>query len=800
MNYIRGAVNAISAPYQYYKELPPINPSTLTGAIDVIVIQRPTDNGDTELVCSPFHVRFGKWQVLRPGEKKVRVYDVSGALKPMWTFKVSVSVNGHPIPFNMKIGEAGEAFFVFETDEDVPDDLITSPILLPTRPDEVGSKAGLVPDVTAPTDLPPELQPDVQDGTHVQDEDALKHEPSEDQEPDFFDLDAQPSKPYVGDESSKNPNATPRQSFAHFMHEQLGNGKATAGLPSPPPTPTHRIVDLTPEMAEQEQRVDEALKSVRRSIEVPEVDLHADLTFDTEGYHSRHDRERSDRTIRSSSSESFTFPSRNKSRSSTPSPVRGLGLDDLEPEESLPSSLTFPLLRAASEPPPDFVEDSNSMTSSYNQASSSKLKLPTLSPVQEYSWEWGAFPQPSPMNSTFSKSGRIEGSLGRPWKKGKGRANMKSNLSTTGVAEIEDGEVDESHSDHEREHGRSRSVPPELEGSPTRQRRVKELVEEDDYSGPGEDDDDNETPFGKGGILKPSKSDSSGFTLQIEGRRVTFELSIVSPPVKIEQHDGALSEPEESTQFEGMRGWRSRHGRAGSSMHGRDEVEATMLFELGKVDYNTFLEDANIVKDAGLVIRWADTQYITREDGSPLMQALIVWRDATLEQKALEPSSRSTSPVCDEEPNDAWPLSPPSSSDEHQPEERHHHRSKSEPPEKAKGKPTATSWVKWWRRSSRKTEIEEEELEQAPALKTERPSMRETTSAPLSKVTAPEIPKDLKRVSRDIPPAESAPAYPSTPVQEPVKAPVVPTMASPPVSRKYAKTLRLTSDQLVCSF
>jgi len=72
MNYIRGAVSAISAPYQYYKDLPPINPSTLTGAIDVIVIQRPTDSGDTELVCSPFHVRFGKWQVLRPGEKKVR--------------------------------------------------------------------------------------------------------------------------------------------------------------------------------------------------------------------------------------------------------------------------------------------------------------------------------------------------------------------------------------------------------------------------------------------------------------------------------------------------------------------------------------------------------------------------------------------------------------------------------------------------------------------------------------------------------------------------------------------------------
>lgn len=32
----------------------------------------------------------------------------------------------------MKIGDAGEAFFVFETDEDIPDDLVTSPLLTAT--------------------------------------------------------------------------------------------------------------------------------------------------------------------------------------------------------------------------------------------------------------------------------------------------------------------------------------------------------------------------------------------------------------------------------------------------------------------------------------------------------------------------------------------------------------------------------------------------------------------------------------------------------------------------------------------
>lgn len=41
----------------------------------------------------------------------------------------------------MKIGDAGEAFFIFETDEDVPDDLITSPLLQPTVVGQSGDNA-----------------------------------------------------------------------------------------------------------------------------------------------------------------------------------------------------------------------------------------------------------------------------------------------------------------------------------------------------------------------------------------------------------------------------------------------------------------------------------------------------------------------------------------------------------------------------------------------------------------------------------------------------------------------------------
>lgn len=44
-----------------------LNPATLSGCIDVIVVRQP----DGTLQCSPFHVRFGKMGVLRSREKVV---------------------------------------------------------------------------------------------------------------------------------------------------------------------------------------------------------------------------------------------------------------------------------------------------------------------------------------------------------------------------------------------------------------------------------------------------------------------------------------------------------------------------------------------------------------------------------------------------------------------------------------------------------------------------------------------------------------------------------------------------------
>ncbi|XP_072175604.1 phosphatidate phosphatase LPIN2-like [Diadema setosum] len=103
MNYVGRFFSSVKT---FYSE---INPATLTGAIDVIVVKQP----DGSLVCSPFHVRFGKMGVLRSREKVV-----------------DIQINGEPVDLFMKLGESGEAFFVEELEEEdvVPEHLATSPI------------------------------------------------------------------------------------------------------------------------------------------------------------------------------------------------------------------------------------------------------------------------------------------------------------------------------------------------------------------------------------------------------------------------------------------------------------------------------------------------------------------------------------------------------------------------------------------------------------------------------------------------------------------------------------------------
>lgn len=121
MQYVRSISGSVSKTWNS------INPATLSGAIDVIVIEQE----DGSLACSPFHVRFGKFSLLRPYEKKVE-------------FKV----DGVKQNFAMKLAEGGEAFFVFETSEIIPEGLQTSPLISPAS-----SPSNLTPGEATPTGL-----------------------------------------------------------------------------------------------------------------------------------------------------------------------------------------------------------------------------------------------------------------------------------------------------------------------------------------------------------------------------------------------------------------------------------------------------------------------------------------------------------------------------------------------------------------------------------------------------------------------------------------------------------------------
>ena len=77
----------------------------------------------------------------------------------------------------MKIGEAGEAFFIFETAGDVPDELITSPLLEATRsPDIHGQDA----------------QSGRFESSEGEDQDVENSAELAQSEPDFLDLNAPP--------------------------------------------------------------------------------------------------------------------------------------------------------------------------------------------------------------------------------------------------------------------------------------------------------------------------------------------------------------------------------------------------------------------------------------------------------------------------------------------------------------------------------------------------------------------------------------------------------------------------------
>ncbi|NWT09974.1 LPIN3 phosphatase, partial [Vireo altiloquus] len=116
MNYVGQLAESVFVTVrELYRDL---NPATLSGCIDVVVVRQP----DNSFKCSPFHVRFGKLGVLRSREKVV-----------------DIEINGQPVDLQMKLGDNGEAFFVEELEEhegSIPFFLCTSPIYKAQRSKE----------------------------------------------------------------------------------------------------------------------------------------------------------------------------------------------------------------------------------------------------------------------------------------------------------------------------------------------------------------------------------------------------------------------------------------------------------------------------------------------------------------------------------------------------------------------------------------------------------------------------------------------------------------------------------------
>ncbi|KAM3625315.1 uncharacterized protein V6R79_009970 [Siganus canaliculatus] len=241
-----------------------LNPATLSGCIDVIVVRQP----DGSLQCSPFHVRFGKMGVLRSREKVV-----------------DIEINGEPVSLHMKLGENGEAFFVKETEntlEIVPSYLATSPIM-PTGAElmesQLGRSSSRHHDTIPCSSLPvqslgvqqneggitkkrrkrrrkarPEAGVGVGGGWREESEEEF----SEDEDMFTIDLssdeerEGDSSRPVYGDQGSKGPTSTRTHPSADWTHSQ--SKMDTLSIPPPcglsiscPPQTSHFPSPLSPE-------------------------------------------------------------------------------------------------------------------------------------------------------------------------------------------------------------------------------------------------------------------------------------------------------------------------------------------------------------------------------------------------------------------------------------------------------------------------------------------------------------------------------------------------------------------------
>lgn len=191
-------------------------------------------------------------------------------------------------------------------------------------------------------------------------------------------------------------------------------------------------------------------------------------------------------------------------------------------------------IRAMSEPPS--LEDAVSLSSTS-----------LMTPSREYSWDWGAFPQPSPHVTRFpqplffdSRSMEME--------------SVEEQISSL-------------------ELNRSQSVPPDVQESPSVQYKSIDATT---------DEHRKEEKYGAGGRLTTSRKNPFTFGVYIERRTVPFELSIVDVDVD----------------------------KSEELFDGHNEVGGENAFEKGRIKFQQFMEDDKYVRDPRLIIKWAGSQYV----------------------------------------------------------------------------------------------------------------------------------------------------------------------------------------------
>ncbi|KAG8894181.1 hypothetical protein FRB99_001427 [Tulasnella sp. 403] len=594
MNYVRGAFSAVT---QYYTNLPPINASTLTGAIDVIVVETRSDDGSVDLACTPFHVRLGKWQVLRPGEKQVNVL-----------------VNGRPIPYMMKIGDAGEAFFVFETEEDVPEELMTSPILGPTKVDNdqqvdseaqrqhatAGRFAAHGSDSEQPSeqdkihpDQPSTFLPQRDESSHVSSflESFLKSDAQADRfhgllthqlypEPSFLDLDNG-----IGTSSSSSGASSPTSANApDFPNPRNGNPPRGAtpedpSLTSKTVSATKSVLSAGPNVARLAKSVItnapntalDTLKKAKDEIghvrsqsllshdqsaspgpfpdhvaesggDPPDVMYKDDVVVDMAGYHG------------SQATAGSVTPSENPLHSGAGLGLVGSGFEGppradssadihrgtrpititVDPSHGT-SSLPFesPLPISSSH---DYIPNSHEAPPSYVRGSSAPPELQVSIPMDNISTSPPEYEWEwgaFPTRSPARRTFSIKDDV-HP-----GPSHLGKSVVTRDDIDLEKGAANKS------------------------------------------DDETRDPRFGEGGRLGPDANDATVFWVFIEGRKFSFQLCLSSTLVQnIERRS-------------------------------KDECQCADLFERSKIEYRTLLNERAIAERSDLVMKWGDrTNYV----------------------------------------------------------------------------------------------------------------------------------------------------------------------------------------------